>query len=366
MNIAALASGGVDSSIALTLLKEQGFDPVAFYLKVWMEDDIGFGECPWQEDVDYVCKITDQFGLKMEIVPMQKPYWEKVVDYTIREVKKGLTPNPDVMCNKLVKFGAFYDYIGHDFDKIATGHYAKTETDNRGKAHLLTCKDLKKDQTYFLCQMSYDQISSSLFPLGDYTKSEVRNLALQFKLPNATRKDSQGICFLGKINFRDFLTRYVGQKKGPIIEKETGKILGQHKGFWFYTIGQRNGLGLGLGPWYVVEKETSENIIYVSHGPDPNTLYKDKITLSHFNWINHPNPFKKTVSDSLPGNPNLTDELPIQFKIRHIPLFSDGILCRQDGNSWVIIPEKSISAVARGQFAAIYYNDECLGGGIIC
>lgn len=360
MNIASLISGGVDSSVALYLLKEQGYEPTAYYIKVWMEDD--FGECPWQEDVDFVFAVCKLLGVKVEIVPLQREYWDRVIAYTLREIKAGRTPNPDMMCNRLVKFGAFYEKFHGEFDRIATGHYARTVVDERGRTHLMLCKDRKKDQTYFLSQMTYDQVTRAMFPLAEMTKSEVRALAKKLNFPNAKRPDSQGICFLGKINFRDFLKKYVGEQPGKIIEKETGKILGEHKGYWFYTIGQRTGLGLGGGPWFVVDKDTSENIIYVSHGYDPEALYKDHIQLADFNWIN------ELPTDRQPEIAEEKDKIihaEIQFKIRHTPELSDGLL-QGPASTPVIIPAKPVAGVAKGQFGVIYQNEECFGGGVIC
>ena len=208
MNIAALLSGGVDSSVALKLAKEKGHHVTAFYLKVWMEDDFSFGDCPWEEDVEYVHKVSGQLDVPFEIVPMQREYFERVVEYALGELKKGRTPNPDMMCNRFIKFGAFYEKFGKDFDRISSGHYAKLVTDCSGIPHLRTNPDPVKDQTYFLSQMTVDQLAHSFFPLGDLDKKQVRDLAGQYNLVNANRKDSQGICFLGKINYRDFLKKY--------------------------------------------------------------------------------------------------------------------------------------------------------------
>ncbi len=351
MKIAVLASGGVDSTVALYLLKKQGYDVHAFYLKVWMEDDTTFGECPWQEDVDYVIAVCKQLDVPFEIVSMQREYWDRVVDYTIRAVKSGLTPNPDMMCNRLVKFGAFYEKAGHEFDKIATGHWAKLRDDARGRTHLYLCKDRHKDQTYFLSQMTYEQIAHALFPLGDYTKPQVREIAMQQQFPNARRKDSQGICFLGKINYRDFIKKYLGEQPGKIIDKDTGAILGKHKGFWFYTIGQRQGLGLSGGPWFVIEKSHDDNVIYVAKGYNPEAVYKNRIELNNFNWINKPSDFTSGTHD-------------IQFKIRHTPELSDGKMVIED-NRLLIESMTPVHGVAAGQFGVIYRDEECLGGGVI-
>lgn len=351
MKIAVLTSGGVDSTVALHLLKEQGHDLTAFYLKVWMEDDTGWGECPWQEDLDYVFQIGQQLHVPVEVVSMQKEYWNRVVDYTIKTVKSGATPNPDMMCNRLVKFGAFQEKYGHEFEKIATGHWAKLKIDAGGHTHLYLCQDRFKDQTYFLSQMTYEQISHALFPLGDYTKPDIRAIARMNNFPNAARKDSQGICFLGQINYRDFIRKYLGETPGSIIDKETGEVLGEHKGFWFHTIGQRQGLGLGNGPWFVIDKDPELNIIYVAKGYDPEAVYQKRIPLAQFNWINRP-------ADLTSG------AFEIDFKIRHTPELLPGQLLLE-GDKMTIIAQEPVHGVAAGQFGVIYRDTECLGGGTI-
>jgi tRNA-specific 2-thiouridylase len=351
MEIAALVSGGVDSSVALALLKEQGYTPTAFFLKVWSEEDYGLGDCPWEVDQSFVFKVCHLLGIKAQVLAMQREYWDLVIAYTLEQIKNGCTPNPDVMCNKLFKFGAFYQRAGHEFDKIATGHYARTGVSSDGQHHLLVSQDRRKDQTYFLSQISRDQLAKIMFPVGDYDKNRVRELAARFKLPNAGRKDSQGICFLGKINFRDFIKRHLGEKPGPILEWSSNKRIGDHRGFWFYTIGQRFGLDLAGGPWFVVDKNTNENIIYVSRGYDPASLYQSTITLSHLNWIN-PLPAAQDTA------------LPIQFKIRHTPEFQNGSLLRHADQA-VITAAEPVRGVAKGQFGVIYYQEECLGGGVI-
>ncbi len=350
-NVAVLVSGGVDSTVALYLLKQQGYNVHAFYLKVWNEDDTTFGDCPWQEDVEYVTRVCKQLKVPCDILSMQQEYWHRVVDYTINAVKRGLTPNPDMMCNRLVKFGAFYEKIGHEFDNIATGHWAKLQRNAKGRRRLFLCRDLEKDQTYFLSQMHYNQLERAIFPLGDFTKSEIRKLAAEQRFPNAARKDSQGICFLGKINYRDFIKKHIGEQPGYIINQQTGDILGEHQGFWFYTIGQRHGLGLGGGPWFVVDKDCQNNILYVASGNNPEMVHKNKIELSHFNWIHRP----RSLSEGTHA---------LQFKIRHTPeLINGDITIQQD--RMIIKPVKPVYGVAAGQFGAIYKDGECLGSGVI-
>lgn len=348
-----MVSGGVDSSVALVRLKEMGFDPTIFYIKIAMEDEEGLIDCPSEEDIEITSYIAKKYGCRFEIVDLQKEYWESVVSYTIDAVRRGLTPNPDMMCNKLIKFGAFDRKWGHLFDKIATGHYCTT-TERGGKVFLSTAKDHVKDQTYFLGQINYVQVSRLMFPIGDMLKSEVRTKARECRLPSAERKDSQGICFLGKINYNDFIRRYLGEKPGRIVELETGRILGTHKGFWFHTIGQRKGLGLSGGPWFVVKKDVEENVLYVSQGYDPETQYGKIINLAGFDYI----------TENVWGD--FTDEKQILFKIRHTPDFTRGTL-RRIGDIYRIESEERIQGIASGQFGVVYSQDArlCLGSGVI-
>ena len=266
MNIAALISGGVDSAVVVHLLCEQGYKPDLFYIKIGMDGDEDL-TCTAEEDIELCTATARKYGLSLNIIDLHRQYWDNVVAYAIDKVKRGLTPNPDVMCNKLIKFGCFEQEAGHLYDKTATGHYASI-LEKDGKIWLGTAQDPVKDQTDFLAQIDYLQISKLMFPLGGLMKNEVRDIARIAKLPSAQRKDSQGICFLGKINYNEFLRRFLGEKEGDIIEMETGKRIGTHKGYWFHTIGQRKGLGLGGGPWFVIRKDIDENIIYVSHGYD--------------------------------------------------------------------------------------------------
>lgn len=353
MNIAALVSGGVDSSVCIPRLKEMGYNPTIFYIKIGMEDESAFMDCSSEEDIEITSYLAKKYGLKMEIVDLQKLYWERVISYTLDEVKKGLTPNPDVMCNRMIKFGAFEELYGKDFDMIATGHYASTKIVD-GKKYLATAVDRRKDQTYFLAQITQAQVDKLMFPIGDIQKSEVRRLAEEMKLPSAHRPDSQGICFLGKINYSDFIKSYVGEKKGDIIELETGKKLGTHNGFWFHTIGQRKGLGLSQGPWFVVKKDIENNIIYVSNGYDPISQYGSTVDLKHFHWINNE------------PNQDYSTAKRIKFKIRHTPDFTGGTLIKKD-NLYILESDKQIAGIAAGQFGVIYDEAEelCLGSGVI-
>lgn len=356
MKIAVLTSGGVDSSVALRLLKDEGHDLTAFYLKIWLEDELQYlGDCPWEEDLEYVRQICDEIDVPLEIISMQKEYWDRVVAYTVEESKAGRTPNPDVLCNQHIKFGQFYERIDSSFDKVATGHYAQIEQDSglrtKDSAQYLLKKapDPIKDQTYFLAKLSQDQLSRALFPIGKYKKEEVRALAKKYNLPNKNRKDSQGICFLGKIKYSDFLEHHLGEKPGDFVEKETGNVIGQHRGYWFYTIGQRFGLGLSGGPWFVVEKDSEKNIIYLANGYDPELVYGSEFEVRDMNWIN-------------PKLPITKDELRV--KIRH---GKNDHPCKVEinGDRLKVKLLEKVHGIAAGQFAVFYDGDFCLGGGVI-
>lgn len=364
MNVAALVSGGVDSSVVVHLLKEQGITPDIYYIRIGMEDEEGYIDCPAEEDIEITQWLARHYGCRFEEVNLHREYWERVVSYTIDTVRRGLTPNPDVMCNKLIKFGAFVDRRGKDYDRIATGHYARTEQCSLNTEHcslntehcslntehcsldtdkitfLATAVDPVKDQTDFLSQLGYDQIRRLMFPIGHLMKDEVRAIAHQAKLPSADRKDSQGICFLGKINYNDFLRRYLGEREGRIVELETGRVLGTHRGYWFHTIGQRKGLYLSGGPWFVVKKDIEQNVLYVSQGYDPATAYGREIGLAGFHWL----------SAELP----LTD---VKFKIRHTPEFHQGHLAPEADGRMRLSSDEPIHGIAAGQYATIYDND---------
>lgn len=356
MNIAVLASGGVDSSVAVHLLKEQGYNPDLYYIKIGMEDANGYISCPAEDDMTIVNWLGRHYGLKVEMVSLHQEYWDNVVAYTIAQVKRGLTPNPDMMCNKMIKFGIFNERWGHLYDKIATGHYATT-TEIGNKIYLSTSPDPVKDQTDFLSQMSGSQVARVLFPIGHMMKNEVRDIATAAHLPSAARKDSQGICFLGKIHYNDFIKRYLGERKGDIIELETGKKIGEHTGYWFHTIGQRRGLGLGGGPWFVVKKDVENNIIYVSQGYDPETQYGNVINLRGFNYITDP----YTIGDVEKGK-----RMAIQFKIRHTPEFTKGTI-EKIGDIYRVRAEQKQQGIAAGQFCTIYDDMAhiCIGSGEI-
>lgn len=352
-NIAALLSGGVDSSVVVHLLCEQGYRPALFYIKIGM-DGAEYMDCSAEEDIELSMAIARKYGLPLEVVDLHREYWDNVAAYAIEKIKKGQTPNPDVMCNKLIKFGCFEQRVGKEFDFTATGHYATTLLRD-GKTWLGTAKDPVKDQTDFLAQIDYLQVSKLLFPIGHLMKQEVRDIALKAGLPSARRKDSQGICFLGKINYNDFVRRFLGEKEGAIIEQETGKRIGTHHGYWFHTIGQRKGLGLSGGPWFVIKKDIEENIIYVSHGYGVETQYGKEFSLSDFHFITD-NPWENLGKD----------EVDITFKIRHTPEFMKGRLVRE-GQNYRIFSSEKLQGIASGQFGVIYDEaaEICIGSGEI-
>ena len=348
MKIAVLLSGGVDSSVALRLLKDQGHDLTAFYLKIWLQDEFSFlGECPWEEDLKFARAVCEQSEVPLEVLPLQTEYWENVVSYTIVEIKEGRTPNPDIFCNSLIKFGQFYDKIDPSYEKVASGHYANIEETN-GKYILKTSPDPVKDQTYFLSYLTQKQISRALFPVGRYHKTEIRNLAEKFKLPTRSRKDSQGICFLGQIKFKEFVKHHLGEIEGEIIDVDSSKVMGKHPGYYYYTIGQRSGLKLGGGPWFVVGKDVKKNIVYISR-ENKAVRERDEFKVGKMNWIT--------------GNP--AKEKKLKVKLRHGPnYYNCAITWRNDSTLSVKIdtPDKGI---APGQFAVFYHKDICLGGGVI-
>ena len=347
--IAVLISGGVDSSVAAALLKEQGHDIVAFYLKIWLEDELSYlGNCPWEQDLEFIKGVCNKLDIPLKIIPMQQKYHDLVVSYMLDEIKQGRTPNPDVLCNKQIKFGSFFDNIDNSFDYVATGHYAQVEHTKNG-SFLKKSNDPIKDQTYFLSMLSQSQLSRALFPIGCYNKSQVRQLAKKYNLPTQDRKDSQGICFLGKFEFSEFLKAHFGIKNGNIVEFESLNILGQHTGFWFFTIGQRYGLGLSGGPWYVVSKDPIKNIVFVSRSYDQINMYKSGMQINNFHWIN---------------SVNTKQELDVRF--RHGEAIHAAFISIDNDNIVTIkLKQESKQGIATGQFAVLYDNDICIGGGII-
>lgn len=351
MKIAMLLSGGVDSSVSLAELLRQGHKNItAFYLKIWLEDDLQYlGQCPWEEDLQYARAVCEKLGVPLEVVSLQTAYWQRVVAHTIAELKKGRTPSPDILCNENVKFGAFADLIDPSFTHIATGHYARLETDEDGQRYLKKGVDPVKDQTYFLSRLQPAQLERAIFPIGHLPKPEVRNLAKFYDLPNQDRPDSQGICFLGKLKFSEFVKAHLGEEPGAIIDIATGRVLGEHKGFWFHTIGQRKGLGLSGGPWFVVKKDAAKNQVFVSSDELRAERPQLEFSVSQMHWLNKPE--------------NMDREF--QVKIRHGERTTVCRLLEGDDGRLQIALAKADGGIAPGQYAVIYDGDRCLGSGVI-
>jgi tRNA-5-taurinomethyluridine 2-sulfurtransferase len=349
MKIAMLTSGGVDSSVALKLLKEEGHEITAFYLKIWLEDELSYlGSCPWEEDLSYVRQICEKEKIPLEVLSMQKEYFDTVVNYVIEEVKNGRTPNPDVMCNNTIKFGLFLSYIDQSFQKIATGHYAGIE-EVHGRYLLKKNPDPVKDQTYFLANLKQDQLKRLTFPLANLTKEEVRKLAQEYDLPNKNRKDSQGICFLGKLKYEEFIKHYLGEKKGDIIDYDSGEKMGEHEGYWLFTVGQRKGIKLSGGPYYVVQKNHLNNKVYVSKN------YHDPSKKRNLLWV-------EDISWHIGAEP---ESKKMQVKLRHSDYFYNcEIINRKEGKIQIKL-DRDDQGIAPGQFAAFYEDKFCIGSGRI-
>lgn len=349
MKIAMLLSGGVDSSVAMRLLQEQGHEIDAYYLKIWLQDEFSFlGECPWEEDMEYARGVCEQAGIPLKTLSLQDEYWDSVVTYTIDEIKAGRTPNPDIFCNSLIKFGVFFDKIDNSYDKVATGHYTRVEEEN-GIYKMLRAPDPVKDQTYFLSYLKQRQVARALFPLGDYLKKDVRAMAKKYELPNQKRKDSQGICFLGQIKFKDFIKFHLGELPGDIVNIDDSTKMGTHDGYYYYTIGQRSGLGLGGGPWYVVKKDIENNIIFISREGAVEEKRRDRFAVTKFNWIRGERPAEGRY----------------QVKIRHGAKLYDCRLEFDTEEQGVVTLDAADQGIAQGQFAVLYEGTECLGGSVI-
>ncbi|MFZ2560447.1 MAG: tRNA 2-thiouridine(34) synthase MnmA [Candidatus Nanoperiomorbaceae bacterium] len=339
-------SGGVDSSLSAALLKQQGYKVVGVYMKNWTEDLPGM-ICPWKDDLADAKRVAVQLNIPFRVFDFQTEYKKLVVDYMIDEYERGRTPNPDIMCNQDVKFGIFYRAArSAGADLIATGHYARNFNN-----HLARSKNENKDQTYFLYRMSAESLAHTLFPIGDYkTKAAVRADAAKFGLATAQRPDSQGICFVGEVGVRDFLSNYVETKPGNIVEQATGKVLGRHDGAIFYTFGQRHGLNVGGGlPYYVVGKSMEKNEIYVSKNLNSTEFFRDKITLVDVHWIRE--------------KPDPSHQLLARFRHRGA-LIKCQIMSDQDVKI-VIKTDDPQRAVAPGQSVVLYDGEICLGGGIV-
>ena len=333
-------SGGVDSSLTAALLVEQGYDVTGVYMKNWSQDLPGM-KCPWAEDLADAKRVAVRLGIDFKVFDFEAEYKHKVVEYMIDEYKRGRTPNPDIMCNQEVKFKLFIDTaLEQGADMIATGHYARTE---EGK--LILASDTNKDQTYFLYRVTKQALAKTLFPLGEYTKPEVRAMAEARHLVTARKKDSVGICFVGQIGMKEFLSQYVTTKPGDIIDTSKNMVVGRHDGAIFYTLGQRHGLDVGGGmPYYVVGKNMDRNEVYVSSNLNEESLWLTSVQLKDVHWIS---------GDSSYG--------PCRVRVRHRAPLVDATI--NDDN--VITLVEPLRAVTAGQSIVLYSDNTCIGGGIV-
>ncbi|RWU16108.1 tRNA 2-thiouridine(34) synthase MnmA [Anoxybacillus flavithermus] len=343
-------SGGVDSSVAALLLKQQGYDVIGIFMKNWDDTDEN-GVCTATEDYEDVVRVCNQIGIPYYAVNFEKQYWEKVFTYFLDEYKAGRTPNPDVMCNKEIKFKAFLEHamaLGADY--LATGHYARVAYRD-GEYQLLRGLDANKDQTYFLNQLGQAQLSKVLFPIGELQKSKVREIAKEAGLATAGKKDSTGICFIGERNFKQFLSNYLPAQPGE-MQTLDGEVKGTHDGLMYYTIGQRHGLGIGDSgePWFVVGKNLKDNILYVAQGFDNELLYSDAIIATNVNW----------VSGRKPSEP-MSCTAKFRYRQPDVPVTVEMI----DETTARVSFEQRVRAVTPGQAVVFYNGEQCLGGGTI-
>ena len=343
-------SGGVDSSVAALLLKEQGYDVVGIFMKNWDDTD-EFGVCTATEDFDDVVRVCNQLDIPYYSVNFEKQYWDKVFTYFLDEYKAGRTPNPDVMCNKEIKFKAFLDHaVSLGADYLATGHYAQIRNTD-GKIEMLRGADDNKDQTYFLNQLSQDVLEKVMFPLGHLPKPEVRKIAKEHGLVTAEKKDSTGICFIGERNFKEFLSEYLPAQPGDMKTMD-GEVKGKHDGLMYYTLGQRQGLGIGGAgdPWFVVGKNLKENVLYVEQGYSNELLYSDALLATDVNWI----------------NPETMDkEFTCTAKFRYRQTDSPVTVTIQENGELHVAFEEPERAITPGQAVVFYDGEVCLGGGTI-
>lgn len=349
-------SGGVDSSVSALLLKEQRYDVVGVFMKNWDDTDDS-GVCTATEDFEDVKRVADKIGIPYYSINFEKEYWNKVFEYFLSEYKRGRTPNPDIMCNKEIKFKSFLDFaMKLDADYIAMGHYAKTVTDKNGVVHMMRPKDGNKDQTYFLSQVTQEQLKKAIFPLADLSKPQVRMIAEQAGLATAKKKDSTGICFIGERNFKNFLSEFLPAMGGNIVTSD-GRIVGKHSGLMYYTIGQRSGLGLGgnqssCAPWFVVGKNLQKNELIVEQGYDSDLLYASSLDASEVSFFT-----------GLPSN-DTTIHCTAKFRYRQ-PDVAVTMNYNKANNTVHVEFDELARAVTPGQAIVFYDGEECLGGAII-
>ncbi|TAA66865.1 tRNA 2-thiouridine(34) synthase MnmA [Planococcus salinarum] len=343
-------SGGVDSSVAAYLLKEQGYDVIGIFMKNWDDTDEN-GVCTATEDYEDVIRVCNQIGIPYYAVNFEKQYWDKVFTYFLDEYKAGRTPNPDVMCNKEIKFKAFLEHalsLGADY--LATGHYAQVERTENGETKMLRGKDNNKDQTYFLNQLDQEQLSKVMFPIGHMEKKRVREIALEAGLATATKKDSTGICFIGERNFKEFLGQYLPAQPGS-METLEGVKMGAHDGLMYYTIGQRQGLGIGGAgdPWFVIGKDLDRNILYVGQNFHHDALYSDSLSAVNLSFTSNIPPAEKF-------------DCTAKFRYRQE---DTGVTVEMKDGEAIVTFHEPVRAITPGQAVVFYDGDECLGGGTI-
>ena len=364
MKVLVGLSGGVDSAVAAYLLQKQGYEVSACFMRNWDalangdflgNPTINNSQCPQEADYDDAVKVAKKLGIPLLRIDFVKEYWDEVFSYLIREYEVGRTPNPDIFCNKYIKFDAFLKFaLEKGFDMIAMGHYAK-RVDRDGLALLCKSFDQNKDQTYFLSQISQEQLKYALFPLGDIDKKEVRKIAHDLGLEIADKKDSTGVCFIGERHFKDFLKNYIPAKKGDVVDIDSGKKIGEHDGVMYYTIGQRKGLGIGGLPefasrgWFVCKKDVKKNILYVASGAESDYLLSDRCIVKDMNYISYEVP----------------EGAHINAKFRYRQADNPVTIHYLDENSIELIFDKPYKSVTPGQAAVLYDGEVCLGGGLI-
>lgn len=350
-------SGGVDSSVTALLLKEQGYDVIGVFMKNWDDTDEN-GFCTATQDYKDVESVAQQIGIPYYSVNFEKEYWDRVFTYFLEEYKKDRTPNPDVMCNKEIKFKAFLDYA-NDFgaDYIAMGHYAQLRENEHGEKELLRGIDDNKDQTYFLSQLTQEQLQKAMFPLGHLTKKEVREIATKANLATATKKDSTGVCFIGERNFKAFLSNYLPAQPGEMKTLD-GNIIGKHDGLMYYTIGQRQGLGIGgvkgysvHDPWFVVGKDMTTNTLYVGQGYHHEHLYSDYLLASEIQF-----------NSNIPKESEFTCTAKFRYRQQDISVI---VQLNHTQTQAKVIFDEPVRAITPGQAVVFYDGKVCLGGGII-